>query len=142
MSGQDAEGVRIRDALDVASAEIELASHDGSNAGADAGDDHNMQHESLQYDDMNAVPTSLMYRNESVGVRPSLHQLLSGEGLNFDKTQDLRERQRERQEKEGQKKLFSMFEGVFARALLAMFGVLMFLRLAWIVGLAGVWYAS
>ena len=37
---------------------------------------------------------------------------------------------------------FGMFEGVFARCLLNIWGVIMFLRMGWMVGQAGAWEAT
>ena len=44
--------------------------------------------------------------------------------------------------KESEKTKFGMFEGVFARCLLNIWGVIMFLRMGWMVAHAGAWLAS
>lgn len=91
------------------------------------------------FDTFEAAPATIMYRAAS-DVRPTMEHLLKGEGVHVQKVDELNKHITA--EESVKKNLFGTFEGVFARCLLNIWGVLMFLRLGWIVGLAGVWWSS
>ena len=87
------------------------------------------------FDTIDPLPNTVMYR-DFADVRPSVKSLMTG---HYPERASVRQLQVELdRENADTKTLFGMFEGVFARCLLNIWGVLMFLRLGWIVGRAGV----
>ena len=73
------------------------------------------------------------------GERPSLKDLMSSPAQSVTDMEDgLAEAGEEKSEEETNSVKFGWFEGVFMRCLLNIWGVMLFLRLTWVVGHAGI----
>ena len=83
------------------------------------------------------LPSPESFRREET-QRPSLRQLMTGE-----KGEEVEEEVSEQEEsRKGKVIRFGWMEGVLLRCLLNIWGTMLFLRLTWVVGQAGIWQVS
>ena len=83
------------------------------------------------------LPSPESFRREET-VRPSLRQLMTGERGEVEEV----EVSEQEENRKGKVIRFGWMEGVLLRCLLNIWGTMLFLRLTWVVGQAGIWQVS
>ena len=82
------------------------------------------------------LPSPESFRREET-VRPSLRQLMMGA-----RGESAKEVSEQEENRKGKVIRFGWMEGVLLRCLLNIWGTMLFLRLTWVVGQAGIWQVS
>lgn len=83
------------------------------------------------------LPSPESFRREET-VRPSLRQLMMGARGEVEQ----KEVSEQEENRKGKVIRFGWMEGVLLRCLLNIWGTMLFLRLTWVVGQAGIWQVS
>lgn len=101
-----------------------------------------------QYNTLEMLPNENNYaiQDDLQGLRPSVLTIVEGDKVHDDDMFQARkaasEQQRSELKEKQRQRRFGTYNGVVVRCLLNIWGVIMFLRMGWVVGHAGVWHST